>query len=192
MRGQLIAILALAACGSAPPPSATPISSGQGEACPTERPTGAPTDYAAPTDLTGVTIAAPQSCELDSAYIRVERTDGARRIGTGRNANGGFDEGCATLPDPADASACPVINGGAVLMEASRLLNARGIQADSTGLGPCGDAGGDYDAWNMAFRVHDWKHAEAAVRQLSELLVTYDLRGHVGVGVAGIMCASLL
>lgn len=189
---QLISIVALAACGSAPPPSTRPIASEQGASCPAERPTGAPTDYTAPTDIAGVSIAAPEACERDSAYIRIERTTGARRIGTARGHGGGFDEGCQTLPDPADATACPVINFGAVLMEASKRLNARGITADSTGLGPCGDASGDYDAWNMAFRVHDWKHAEAAVRELSEVLERYDLRGHAGVGVAGIMCAVLL
>ncbi|CAN5694698.1 hypothetical protein BH11MYX3_BH11MYX3_20320 [soil metagenome] len=161
--------------------------------CPSAMPLGSLADYRPPTDLPNTSISTPQQCAGSEAYIRVERSAGARKLGTGRGKGGGFDEGCQTLPaDPGDATQCPVINAGAILMAAHAELEKRSIVSVGVGLGPCGDVQADYDGWNMAAGVHDWKDAEQLVRIVAELLERYDAVGHVGVAVRGIHCVAPL
>jgi hypothetical protein len=133
-------------------------------------------------------VAAPKICEHGEAYLRIERTVGSRRLGTGRERGGGFRDGCTTLPaDPKDGS-CPVIDAGTILLAAAAELGRRNIQIVGQGLGPCGVVQGDYDAWNMSIGVNAWSEAEPAVRIVAELLERYDLAGYTGVAVRGIPC----
>jgi hypothetical protein len=180
---RMLALTALVAgCGGSPTHPARP------DACPSDHPLGSIADYAPPA-LPGFVIAKPQLCARDEAYIKIERAAGARRLGIARSSSGGFSEGCMTLPaDPADPTECPVISASAILTAAHHELDRRKLGANGTGLGPCGDANGDYAAWNMAAGVIDWKNAEMAVRIVAELLDRYDVSGYVGVAVVGIVC----
>ncbi len=193
MRSILVLLGLLIGCSGGNPRAVAQPSPAATASCPSALPLGSPADYAPPTDLTGITVSAPQLCAGSEAYLRLERATGARRLGTGRGKGGGYDEGCQTLPaDPGDATQCPVINAGAILIAAHAELEKRSIVATGVGLGPCGNVQADYDGWNMAAGVHDWKDAEALVRIVAELLARYDAAGHVGVAVRGIHCAVLL
>lgn len=68
---------------------------------------GRPGDYTAPT-LPGFTISAPLTCDReDGAYIRIERTSGARKFGIDPIAGDGFLEGWRT--PPACLEDCPLL-----------------------------------------------------------------------------------
>lgn len=155
-------------------------------------PQGQPSQYALANGgtLQDVAVAAPVVCEHESAYIRVERATGARRLGTGMRPDGGFGEGCTAIPETPDAlNACPVIDHSPIYSEISEALKQQGIIVNGIGMGPCGIEG-DYDSWNMSIGVVSWKDADAAVQKASEVLVKYDLRGHMGIAVVGIDCAT--
>jgi hypothetical protein len=179
-----LAVLATVGCGS----SSRSASPGNGGAqdCPSKFPRGEQATYTAPAAPAGITIAAPKLCADNEAYIKIVRDKGARAVGTKRAPNGGFADGCMTLP--ADATSCPVISGLTVMEAAHDQLVARHIEAAGPGLGPCGDVQGDYYGWNMSVEVLDWKDAATAVQVVSDLLEQYDLRGTVGVAVVGVRC----
>jgi hypothetical protein len=156
-----------------------------------DRALGTIADLAVPTLPEGVTVASPRMCERNSAYLRVERSVGARALGMERAhpTRGGFGRGCAELPR--DATSCPEINVTAVLHEAARRLRREGIAVNGAGVGPCGVVG-TYDVVNLSVGVMDWKDAGPAVAILGEVLAEYDLRGYAGVGVVGPMCGEAL
>ncbi len=191
-------IVLLTACKLADPaPVASPgylapkQRDGSADQCSRLPPTGTPADYVAPS-ISGFVIHAPAMC-VDEAYVRVERTHGSRTLGTGRAANGGFSEGCTTLPaNPGDPAACPVVNALALMQAALPTLRERSIGATGPGGGVCADTSGDYDAWNMSLSVLSWKQVEPVIRELTVLMDRYDTRGAVGVSVAGIPCVELL
>lgn len=138
-----------------------------------------------------VSVAVPIMCEHESAYIRIERANGARRIGTARRPNGGFDEGCLELPDPSSpATVCPVIAPRALFGVVVKTLRERGTLVNGTGLGPCGDSRGPYESWNLSVGVVDWSVAHQAVQLMADLLRQYDLAGYIGIAVTGIGCSD--
>jgi hypothetical protein len=153
---------------------------------------GTQADYTAPAPP-DISLRPPQLCPRDEAYIRVERHVGTRRLGTARLAGGGFAEGCMKLPDdPRDETQCPVLNPAPLLAAAGARLQAAQVKgAGGSGLGPCGDIHGDYDAWNFSVGVVAWRDAAAAIDTVAGLLAEYDVRGHVGVAIRAIPCATL-
>lgn len=139
--------------------------------------------------IRGSVVGKPILCELESAYIRIERPAGARRLGTARSDQGGFDEGCMELPaDAQDVSQCAVINSLAILRIAFNRLHAQGLKPNGVGVGPCGNLKGTYDGTNMSVGVTHWRNADDAVNIVAGLLEEYDLQGVVGVAVRGVGC----
>lgn len=121
-------------------------------------------------------------------YIRVAGT-GPRMLGFGRGAAG--DPACNT-PD-ADPVACPIVQVdpfGMDVLDRVRAAVGEG-NADGMGLGLCGTTG-SLDDWNLSIRVHDWRHADAAVAIVAERLAAWGLGGEFGVSVSGISCAVAL
>lgn len=118
-------------------------------------------------------------------WIRVEGA-GTRQLAMGRGVAG--DPACNT-PD-ADPTACPIVQVDAFGMDVlARLRAALGPdQADGLGMGLCGEIG-PIDAWNMGVRIHDWRHADAAVSLVVARMAAWDLGGEFGVSVSGISCA---
>jgi hypothetical protein len=55
------------------------------------------------------------------------------------------------------------------------------------GMGLCGSTGSLEDG-NLSIRVHDWRHADAAVAIVAERLEAWGLGGEFGVSVAGMSC----
>ncbi len=160
-----------------------------------ERPFGSPSDYRVPHDLpAGISVSEPVPCEPASAYIRVERQQGARRLGVAREHgdSGGFAEGCMELGQARGPGDCPSINVVAVLHEAGRRLRRRGVTTLGTGAGPCAPGGGDYSTWNMSVAVRDWRYAAEAVQVLADLMEEYDLSGYAGIAVRPMACAELV
>lgn len=151
---------------------------------------GTPADFTPPALGEGFVVSAPQVCPHDEAYIRIERTIGARQIGKARNRGGGFDEGCMKLP--ADAAECPVVNAAPLFAAAGAKLQAANVKgAGGSGLGPCGDIQGDYDAWNFSVGVVSWRDAATAVGAVAEQLAAHDVRGYLGVAIRAIPCATI-
>ncbi len=126
----------------------------------------------------------------DTAYIRVTRLPGTRRLGKRTGPSGGFSEGC--MVPPASADDCPVINMMVPGRDVTTELERRGWPGGGPGLGPCGDIRGDYDAWNMSIKVLSWAHAAPAVQLVASALERYDIAGDLGVAVVGATCATLL
>lgn len=189
MRAPLL--LALAACGGAPTPQPASLAPRSGSCANyDDRPKGTQDDYVPPT-LAGFTIAAPVTCEGDhGAYIRIERSSGARKLGIGRAQGGGFAEGCTSEPKSDDD--CPVLNWGVPMMAANQALAARGIMVNGIGGGPCADIQGDYAAWNMSIGVTSWAQAATALQVVADEMNRYDVAGYLGVAVKGVQCAELL
>jgi hypothetical protein len=195
-----VALVVVVACGSPPPPQAArppepepPWAAELADRCRRHdyAPAGSAADYTPPV-LDGFAIAPPRMCERGSAYIRIERLAGKRRLGTARGANGrGFNEGCMQAPVPGSAD-CPVINFFIPGNEAMLELEHHGWPAGGPGMGPCGQIDGDYDAWNMSVEVLSWPHAETAVRAVAAALDRYDAAGVLGVAVKGTDCVELL
>jgi hypothetical protein len=199
MRNAVLVVLV--ACGGAPSPTPAPPASSPLPHQPPYAadlaarcarhdyaPAGSPADYTPPV-LDGFTIAAPQMCG-DTAYIRVTRLAGARRLGKRTGTSGGFSEGC--MVPPASAGDCPVINMMVPGRDVTAELERRGWPGGGPGLGPCGDIRGDYDAWNMSIKVLSWAHAAPAVQLVASALERYDIAGDLGVAVVGATCATLL
>lgn len=154
-------------------------------------PSGSISDYplAGGATVRGAVVAKPVLCEQESAYIRIERSTGTRRLGIARSSQGGFDEGCMELPaDAQDFSQCPLINPAAILRAAFDRLRAQGMMPNGVGVGPCGNLKGSYDDTNMSVGVIDWRNADDAVDMVAGLLEDYNLRGVVGVAVRGVDC----
>jgi hypothetical protein len=184
---RVLVLLALAACAGTPP---QPAQRPNGCANYDDRPAGSAADYVAPT-IPGFTISAPLTCANDhGTYIRIERTKGARKLGTGRGASGGFSEGC-TKP-PAAGEDCPVLDWGVPMMEAREALEAQHILVNGIGGGPCADTSGDYAAWNMSIGVASWTQAATALQAVANAMDRYDVEGYMGVAVKGIPCATPL
>ena len=134
---------------------------------------------------TGPSIDAPKTCDEGAdqgpgAYLRVHG-HGQRRIEMGREALARCTE------PPATPTGCVFADdfGRAVIAR----LGAQGIQTIGLGLGVCGDARGDYDAWNFSVSIQDWKHADAAIAAVDAELRARDVANHFGVSVRGIGCA---
>ncbi len=90
--GRLVLVPVLAVvvgCGSGGPRTVAEPSRDAPSSCPSAIPLGHPADHAPQIDLTGVVPSAPQLCESGEAYIRVERTSGARTLGTHRGKGEG-------------------------------------------------------------------------------------------------------
>jgi hypothetical protein len=182
----------VAGCGASPPRRVdVPLSAEPPRPCPSRIPLGDPADYAPPPPVAALAVAPLQRCDA-GAYVRVERTIGARRVGTARRHDGGFAEGCASLPaDPRDPTQGPVLNPGAILGAVAADLRAAHVEVTrGGGLGPCGDSRGDYAAWNFAVAVRSWADLATAQRALADVLERYDVRGFLGVGVAGVACVQ--
>lgn len=158
-----------------------------------ETPRGAPSQYTLVSGgaIGSVAVSPPVFCEKERAYIRLEKAQGARRLGTARSPSGGFREGCLDLPgDPADLSQCPVLNFRPLLKAAFDELKERGVSVNGIGVGPCGVIG-DYEELNESVGVVGWEDADAAVQLVAELLERYAVKGYVGVMVVGIRCVEL-
>lgn len=176
---RMVLACLLAACAG-PAPCASHDNSPRGEQTAYTRSSGG--------EIGSVHVAPLQLCEHDWAYIRIERESGARRLGIARSS-GGFDEGCASLPDaPDDPAQCPVIGVLTILEAAREALAAEGIETSGDGAGPCTTPGDEYATWNVSIGVLDWAEADRAVEVMAGLLETYDLAGYVGVAVRGIDC----
>ena len=184
---RAVILFAFAACAGAPP---QPAPRSNGCANYDDRPAGSAADYVPPT-LAGFKISPPVTCTGDhGSYIRIERTSGARKLGTGRGSGGGFSEGC-TKP-PASGEECPVLNWGVPMMAAKDALESKGISVNGIGGGPCADIAGDYAAWNMSIGVVSWTQAAAALQTVADAMDHYDVEGYMGVAVKGIPCATPL
>jgi hypothetical protein len=184
---RAVLLVTLVSCAAAPQP--TPRSN-HGCANYDDRPAGSAADYVPPT-LPGFIVSAPRTCKNDhGTYIRIERTKGARKLGTARGPSGGFSEGC-TKP-PAEGEECPVLNWGVPMTAAREALEAQHIMVNGIGGGPCADTGGDYAAWNISIGVVSWTQAAAALQAVADAMDRYDVEGYMGVAVKGIPCATLL
>ena len=186
---RIVLILVLSGCGAVAgthdsKPVKRPGSCGNSDV----RPVGTADQYRPP-HVSDVTIDSPVACENHSAYIRVARETGVRQLGTERAPNGAFNQGCMSVPsEPANPDQCATINAIAILNTAAVELRAEGIEAIGVGAGPCADMRGDYDDWRVAITISNWKHAARSVRIVAGQLQKYDIRGHVGVGIAGVPC----
>ena len=149
---------------------------------------GRPGDYTAPT-LPGFTISAPLTCDREhGAYIRIERTSGARKFGIDPIAGDGFLEGWRT--PPACLEDCPLLNWELPTFAAEEVLARRGIRLKGHGTGPCGDIEGDFAAWNASLLVTSWADAATALRVLAEQMKHYDVAGYLGVSVSPMPCSG--
>ncbi|HEY5934327.1 MAG TPA: hypothetical protein VIU61_06830 [Kofleriaceae bacterium] len=155
-------------------------------------PRGTPADLVLPAHRDGIVVSPARSCPHDAAYLRVERLTGTRQLGVDRThgTTGAIGAGCDELPR--DQTNCPTVSVVAVAHEAARRIRRDGIVSGGTGVGACGQATGTYDALNFSVIVLDWNAAGRAVALLSEVLAEYDLRGYVGVTVAGQSCSFAL
>ncbi len=161
----------------------------------TNKPRGIRSDYSHESTSEEVVVATPQLCEDETAYIRVERTVGARTLGIGRGSGnrGGFREGCMEMPTDIDnVDICPSINVFTVMHVAADKMRREGIDVNGTGLGPCGDVAGDYHKWNASVGVTDWADAARAAGILGDIFTRYDLRGYAGIAVRGVACGVAL
>jgi hypothetical protein len=180
----------IAACGGAPSqpePARQPAAAHAAASCAYQPPTG---DASLQTvhELPGFTIAAPQTCSHDQAYIRIERLAGSRELGIASDGRG-FYEGCM---EPAKFMSCSKLNVGAVLELVRSELVGENFVRPSVGGGPCTDVGGDYDGWKFAVGVHDWKNVDPLITKVAEVFDRYDLKGYVGVSVYGTPCFEFL
>jgi hypothetical protein len=157
-----------------------------------ERPVGTSKQFRVPANLpAGVEIHSPLDCEFGSAYIRVKRLKGDRKLDIDHQ-KGALHTGCHELPKNAnDLSLCPIVNSFALLHKVYEQLRRAGITTVGTGLGPCGRIGDDYHAWNLSVAVLRWEDAARAVRLLAELMTKYDISGYLGVAVSGYGCGTL-
>lgn len=185
-----ILVLALAACATTqPPPVSRPPEKRTFESgsCKAQPPIGEPAEFTL-RGVPGFTIAEPQTCR-GSSYIRIERATGKRRLGIERIAGGGFGAGCMDLTK---LDGCASINVGAFLAQVDLELKREGIETAGNGAGPCApNLDGDYEGWNMATGVHDWKDVDRLVAKIAELMERYDLSGYIGASVYTIECVEL-
>ena len=180
---RLVVVL-IVACGGtrAPPARSTDSCAGHDD-----RPKGSPSDYVPP-ELPGFVIASPVTCEHErGAYIRIQRTTGARKLGIARQSSGGFGEGC--MEPPASSDDCPILNWGVPVMAAEKAMRARGLMVNGIGAGPCADIYGDFAAWNMSIGVTAWSEAATVLQLVAAEMDRYDVAGYLGVAVRGISCA---
>ena len=131
-------------------------------------------------DLPGFAIAAPETCRDNEAYIRIERLAGSRQLATASR------EGCI---EPAKFTTCSKLNVGAVLeLVRTELVNEH-FDRPNLGTTPCG---GNPDDWKFTIGVHDWKNVDRLIAKIGEVFDRYDLKGFVGVAVAGTPCFRFL
>ena len=184
----VIALLTVAACGGSSPPPPWMSSARRDSGACDDRPKGSPADYTPPT-LPGFTISAPVTCDGDNgAYIRIERTSGARKLGIAKQESGAFGEGCMEPPAPNEH--CRILNFSVPMIAAEEALRLQGINERGHGEGPCANIQGDFAAWNMALRVTSWTEAATAVRVVAEQMKRYDVAGYLGVSVKGNPCVK--
>lgn len=153
-------------------------------------PKGQPADYplAGGGNLGTVSVHPPQLCEAQEKHIRVERAQGKRQVGD--SARPGVPAtGCLELPaNPQDFSQCPIIAPYAILDEASRQLQERGLSINGIGGVACLSSGQAQKPLS-SMGVTDWGHVQEAVTIVAQVLERYELQGSVMVGVRGIECA---
>jgi len=120
------------------------------------------------------------------AYIRVYGA-GKRRFSMGHEP---IEAGCVSAPPPnAGPEVCAEVSADAFGMAITKRLKARGIETTGLGLGICGNASSDYDAWNMSISVRDWSAVDATIEAVDEELRLWGVGHFFGVSVRGIDCS---
>jgi hypothetical protein len=171
---KLVAVCVIAACT----PTYRESPSRSIANCP--RAEGSPADFAPPA-IDGIVISPVEDCGENEGLIRVARASGTRTLG---------DAGCTKAPDPADASACPVIAPILVPWIARDHLSAHQVGTDDTGLTLCNATRGNATRI-PAISTHDWRNAAAVVEGLAVVLTRFDIAGDAYVAVRRIPCMSL-
>jgi hypothetical protein len=60
--------------------------------------------------------------------------------------------------------------------------------ADTLGLGACAQSSAPLEQWNVSSRVHDFRHADEALRIIDAELRRWDIGDDWGLSIAGIDC----
>ncbi|UQA55974.1 hypothetical protein [Polyangium aurulentum] len=181
----LVASAALIGCGPPPPPSAA-------DDCPSSIVKGQPSQLSLVSSADAVSFDPPKTCrgsypDAPEYYIRVHG-HGTRRLDYGRR-----DANECDAPD-ADPVACPKVHFmsfGVSVLGAMRAKLGE-MNADTLGLGACADSSAPLDQWNMSARIHDFRHADEAIRIIDAELRRWNIGDDWGLSISGIMCADLI
>lgn len=179
MRNHLLILVASAAligCGPPPPPSAA-------ESCPSAIVKGHPSQISLVSSADGVSFDPPKTCrgsypDAPEYYIRVHG-HGTRRLDYSRRDTNECD-----APD-ADPIACPKVHF-------SSFGKAMLARLGGPGLGACADASAPLDQWNISPRIHDFRHADEALRIIDAELRRWNIGDDWGLSSSGIKCVSPL
>ena len=154
--------------------------------------TGQPSQITLVPSPEGVSFEPPKTCrgsypDAPEYYIRVHG-HGTRRIDyTHRDPN------ACDAPD-ADPVACPKVHfmaiGVWVLGAMKKTLGE--MNADTLGLGACADSNAPLEQWNMSNRIHDFRHADEALRVIDAELRRWNIGDDWGLSISGIDCEVLL
>ena len=144
------------------------------------------------TDLNGVQVGEPISCDGNpDVYLRLQG-NGWRKIVMGRGDFNGY-AGCSPADTLAGADdTCPTVQFDLFAQTLSERIVARGAVTGGAGLGVCGDIKGGYDEWNPSLAVLDWSHANIAIEEAAKLMQELQIGNHFGISVTHPTCGVAL
>ncbi|MDC3988932.1 hypothetical protein [Polyangium jinanense] len=189
MRLHVLVLVACAAfVGCAPPPPRLAATD-----CPEARVKGQPSQITLVPSAEGVSFEPPKTCrgqypDAPQYYIRVHG-HGTRQIDYSRR-----DLNECDAPD-ADPVACPKVHFHAFSLSVhGAMQKALGeMSVEGLGLGACADpSDAPSPQWNWSSRIHDFRHADEALRIIDAELRRWNIGDDWGLSIGGFDCVVLL